>query len=116
MDNSSALGRLYAALGARTQIEAAEQLGVRQSALSDCKRRGNIVTGNVLEKAVMLSISVEWIQEGKLPMWNAALSTTKCNAGRYCLEACPALEYLQQAVRLISRCPYICKACEHNQP
>ena len=111
------LDRLFTALAARTQIEAAGLLGVRQSALSDCKRRGGIVTGSVLEKAAAIGISLEWIKHGTLPtrMYEADFEK-HCRVGRYCLKRCPALDALQQALRLVAYCPHICGACDHNPP
>lgn len=108
-DALTELERLYAALSVRTQVEAANILGVRQSAFSGGKR----VAGAVLESALRLGVSREWIQEGKLPMRIVkAPSLKKCEAGQYCLETCPALEAVQQAVRLIAHCPHICGACK----
>ena len=114
--NATELERLLFALSARTQVEAAEILEIRQSALSDCKRRGSIVTGKLLEQAVKAGVSRDWIKEGKTPMMQEMLPTTsKCSIGRYCLEVCPAMEAVQQALRLINRCPHICRGCEHKE-
>lgn len=116
-DTSTGLGRLFFALHARTQIETAGALGVRQSAFSDCKRRGNIVTGDVLEKAMAVGITTEWIREGNAPMRKRESgSSIKCSAERYCPKTCPALEIARQVVRLIEQCPYMCKACARARP
>lgn len=109
------LDRLFMALAARTQIEAADMLGVRQSVLSDSKRRGGVVTGDLLKTALTFGVSLEWITQVKPPMRiDEAGLEKKCRTGRYCLERCPALDALQQALRLASHCQYICGACEHN--
>ena len=114
--NATELERLLFALSARTQVEAAEILEIRQSALSDCERRGGIVTGKLLEQAVRAGVSRDWIKEGKTPKMQEILPpTSKCSLGRYCLEVCPAMEAVQQALRLINRCPHICRGCEHKE-
>ena len=111
--HTTELDRLLMALSAKTQMEAAKLLGVRQSQISDCKRQGSTVTGNLLEQAIKVGIRREWVKDGELPMQRET-SARRCIAGRYCLEVCPALEALQQAARLITSCPHICKACEHG--
>lgn len=112
--NNTELERLLIALSCRRQVDAAELLGVRENSLSDCKRRGGRVTGNLLEQALQAGIRREWIKEGEPPMRRAIDSKKECPAGKYCLESCPALEAVQQAVALIACCPHICAGCAHK--
>ncbi len=56
--------RLLSALHAGSQTVAASLLGVRPAILSDCKRRGMIVTRELLEKARAQGINPAWVQSG----------------------------------------------------
>lgn len=49
--------------------QAAEMLGVRMSQLSDCIRRGKIVTGLVLEAAKAKGINPDFIKSGTEPIY-----------------------------------------------
>ena len=49
--------------------QASEILDVRMSALSDCIRRGKIVTGPVLEAAEAKGINPDFIRSGKEPVY-----------------------------------------------
>lgn len=111
------LERLLIALSAKTHAQAASLLEVSQSCLSDCKRRGSVVTGKLLEQAIKIDISISWIKDGQLPMrlGEAAPKKQKCAVESYCLEVCPALEAVKTAVSLIAVCPHICKACNHKK-
>lgn len=107
------LDRLLAALDCQTQMRAAALLNVRQSKLSDCKRRGGIVSGDLLDNALTLGIRREWIKQGEKPMKEEYSFGKKCELGRYCLEVCPALEAAQKLVSLIAACSHICGACKY---
>ena len=56
--------RLLFALQVTTGVEAASLLGARQSLLSDCKRRGMVVTEKVLEHAEAKGINLEGVLHG----------------------------------------------------
>ena len=49
--------------------QASEMLNVRMSALSDCIRRGKIVTEPVLEAAKTKGINPDFIRSGKEPVY-----------------------------------------------
>lgn len=49
--------------------QASEMLDVRVSALSDCIRRGKIVTGPVLEAATAKGINPDFIRSGTEPVY-----------------------------------------------
>lgn len=108
------LDRLLVALDCQTQMRAAALLNIRQSKLSDCKRRGGIVSGDLLENALTLGIRQEWIKQGEKPMKEEYSFGKKCELGRYCLESCPALEAAQKVVSLIVACSHICEACKYR--
>ena len=56
--------RLLFALQVTTGVEAASLLEVRQSLLSDCKRRGMVVTEKVLEHAGAKGINLKGVARG----------------------------------------------------
>lgn len=109
------LDRLLTALSVQTHVEAAGILGIRRSVFSDSKRRGGIVAGTLLERALEFGIRHEWLKEGRLPMRREKSFVKKCPAGRYCTKVCPALEAVRRAAEFIAVCPHICGACEHNR-
>ncbi len=59
--------RVQLAMGTRTQFELADLFGIRQSAISDAKRRGKIPTDWLLFLVREKSINPEWILTGKGP-------------------------------------------------
>lgn len=56
--------RIKDVLGVRTQVQLAEQLGVRQSSISDAKRRCSIPDGWLLTIWRRTGYSPDWILEG----------------------------------------------------
>lgn len=59
--------RIYEATETRTQVGLAEMLGIRQSSISDAKRRGSIPHMWLLKIALDKGIHPEWIMTGKGP-------------------------------------------------
>ena len=58
------LGRIKSVLKARTQVELAEAIGVRQSSISDAKRRCSIPSDWLLTIWAKTGYSPAWIMEG----------------------------------------------------
>jgi hypothetical protein len=59
-----AMGRIRQVFGVRTQVELAERLGVRQSSISDAKRRCSIPAEWLLTIWRATGASPDWIMEG----------------------------------------------------
>lgn len=59
--------RIQSVTGVRTQAELAQVLGVKQSSISDAKRRGKIPPGWLLVLLRTHKIYPEWILDGKGP-------------------------------------------------
>jgi hypothetical protein len=65
MNISESLSRVFEATGTRTQVELADFLDIRQSSISDAKRRGSIPDNwlvTILRKA---NVNPEWILTGQ---------------------------------------------------
>lgn len=62
-----ALARVHEAMGTRTQIELAEGLGIRQSSISDAKRRGSIPFMWLVKVAIEKFIHPTWVLTGQGP-------------------------------------------------
>ncbi len=69
-DATTAYKRLLQALSVNTQVEAAKLLGVPQSLLSDCKRRGETVTESILSAAGRRGINPDWLRYGTFPIFS----------------------------------------------
>ncbi|CAK7015237.1 MAG: hypothetical protein DELT_02231 [Desulfovibrio sp.] len=61
------LERIKLITGKKTQLELADFLGIRQSAISDAKRRGKLPNGWLVVLMRVKSASPEWILTGKGP-------------------------------------------------
>ena len=59
------LTRIYKITGTKTQVELAEFLGVRQSAISDAKRRGSIPAKWLLTIWDKKKVSPDWVLTGE---------------------------------------------------
>ncbi|MEZ7197050.1 helix-turn-helix domain-containing protein [Pseudodesulfovibrio karagichevae] len=58
------MGRIMKELGVRTQVQLAEKIGVRQSSISDAKRRGSIPSDWLLRIWNETGVSPAWILDG----------------------------------------------------
>lgn len=63
------IARIHAAAGTRTQTELAGFLGIRQSSVSDAKRRSVIPAGWLLVLLQVRNTRPEWILTGKGPRY-----------------------------------------------
>ena len=101
--------RLLEALGARTQREAAELLRLTQSQLSDCKRKGGVLSPQVLQAALIgQDIAPGWILEGILPMRLSERRKEKQgDAACYRQGQCPATDLLEYVLRMVAHCPHL---------
>ncbi len=61
------LTRVFEAADCRTQMELADVLGIRQSSISDAKRRGVIPPEWLIKLLRTRGINPEWILTGKAP-------------------------------------------------
>ncbi|MDY6851161.1 MAG: S24 family peptidase [Thermodesulfobacteriota bacterium] len=66
---SQVLGRIKEATGARTQVELAEILGIRQSSISDAKRRSSIPSDWFLKLFRQYGLNPDWLAEDKGPRY-----------------------------------------------
>ena len=72
-----AFGRIKAVLGVRTQMQIAEKLGVRQSSISDAKRRCSIPAEWLLRIWRATGYSPDWILEGDDSMHRFAVPSNE---------------------------------------
>ena len=63
--DSSALSRVFEAAGCRTQSELADFLGVRQSSISDAKKRGSVPAVWLLTLLCKKWINPTWVLTGQ---------------------------------------------------
>lgn len=66
-DFDAQMERIRFITGVRTQVDLADFLGVRQSAVSDAKRRGKIPTDWLIAIMRVKNANPEWILTGKGP-------------------------------------------------
>ena len=59
------LARVFEAAGCRTQMELAAFLGIRQSSISDAKRRGVIPSDWLLTLLRLRGVNPEWVLSGE---------------------------------------------------
>jgi NTP pyrophosphatase (non-canonical NTP hydrolase) len=64
LDIDAAMARIQEATNTCTQVELAEVLNVRQSSISDAKRRGNVPAGWLLTLLTTRGINPAWITTG----------------------------------------------------
>jgi len=71
---STPLSRVFEAAGCRTQIELANLLGIRQSSISDAKKRNSIPAEWLVTLLRLRGVNPEWILSGDGPKFlsNAA--------------------------------------------
>ena len=70
---STPLSRVFDAAGCRTQIELANLLGIRQSSISDAKKRNSVPAEWLVTLLRLRGVNPEWILSGSGPKF---LSTT----------------------------------------
>jgi hypothetical protein len=63
------LDRIKKATGTRTQVELANLLGIRQSSISDAKRRGSVPADWYIKLYRSLGLNPEWLSDGMDPMY-----------------------------------------------
>ncbi|MGE4552848.1 MAG: helix-turn-helix domain-containing protein [Desulfovibrionaceae bacterium] len=64
-DYEAAMARIHSVLGTRTQVQVAEALGVRQSSISDARRRNSIPDSWLLTILRRHWVNPEWIRTGQ---------------------------------------------------
>ena len=69
----SALERVNEAAGCRTQAQLAEFLGIRQSSISDAKRRGAVPAEWLLKLLRHKGINPDWVLTGEGPRYMCPL-------------------------------------------
>lgn len=67
MSFSDVLGRIKEATGARTQVELATVLDIRQSSISDAKRRNSVPADWYMKLFRKYGLNPDWLAEGKGP-------------------------------------------------
>ncbi len=63
------LKRVFEAAGCRTQTELADFLGIRQSSISDAKKRGSVPAEWLLKLLLLKGINPAWIMTGQGAQW-----------------------------------------------
>lgn len=66
---NAAMARLHEVCGTRTQMQLAEFLGVRQSSISDAKRRQTIPDGWLINALRRTNVDPDWILTGIGERW-----------------------------------------------
>lgn len=61
--------RIRGATGVRTQVEIADVLGIRQSSISDAKRRGSVPADWYMKLFENHGLNPDWLKYGKGPMY-----------------------------------------------
>lgn len=62
--------RIKLALQVRTQVELAEKIKIKQSSISDAKRRRSIPTDWLIKLHDTYDLNIDWLRWGKGPMYN----------------------------------------------
>lgn len=65
--DKSAIFRVFEATGCHTQMELAELLGIRQSSISDAKRRNSVPADWLVKLLKLKGINPDWIETGLGP-------------------------------------------------
>ena len=63
------LKRVFEAAGCRTQTELADVLGIRQSSISDAKKRGSVPAEWLLKLLLLKGVNPVWIMTGQGAQW-----------------------------------------------
>ena len=67
--SASAMDRILAATGTKTQMQLAELLEVRQSSISDAKRRGSVPAPWLVTLLRTHNLNPDWVLTGEGPMY-----------------------------------------------
>lgn len=100
------LYRVFEATGCRTQTELADLLGIRQSSVSDAKRRGVIPADWLVTLLARKNINPAWILTGQAPRYLGPLEKTPVERVldfQVMLQSCPhefLLEELKKRLAL----------------
>lgn len=70
-ESTAQLARVFEAAGCRTQLELAAILDIRQSSISDAKRRGAIPSDWLIKLLCLRGINPTWIMDGIGPKFLA---------------------------------------------
>lgn len=70
------LARVFEAVGCRTQLELAAILDVRQSSISDAKRRGAIPSDWLIKLLYLRGVNPAWVKDGIGPKFLAPSGDT----------------------------------------
>ena len=97
------LARVFEAAGCRTQLELAAVLDIRQSSISDAKRRGVIPSDWLIKLLYLRGINPAWIRDGIGPKFLAP-SDNPADAN-YPYETFPPVRAVDaEIVRKVLRC------------
>lgn len=92
-DVEAAMTRIHEVTGTRTQVELAAWLDIRQSSISDAKRRKSIPDSWLLELAESAGIAPGWIRTGEGPRYLVASDTPgEVTPGHWTTPPAPAPE------------------------
>lgn len=80
-DPEARLRRVFEATGCRTQLELAKVLGVKQSSISDAKKRGSIPAEWLLKLLLRRGVHPAWVLTGQGPRRCLCLSHAQARAG-----------------------------------
>lgn len=69
LDTRTPLARVYEAAACRTQSELAAILGIRQSSISDAKKRGAVPAEWLLKLLLLKGINPVWVLTGQGSQW-----------------------------------------------
>ena len=69
MNITAAMERVQQATGAKSQMALAHILGIRQSSISDAKRRGSLPDAWLLKLFRQFDLNPDWITEGQQPQY-----------------------------------------------
>lgn len=83
----AAMTRLHETCGTRTQVDLAEFIGVRQSSISDARRRRNIPDSWLLTVMRRTGADPDWLLRGTGPRWRLLSEDFKRPVDREVVEA-----------------------------
>ncbi len=102
------MGRIRLATGKRTQAELADFLGIRQSSISDARRRGKIPPGWLVTLVRLQNVHPEWVLTGKgacyafVPLESSEADGPADRAAAAALRRLPARMLADELVRRIA--------------
>lgn len=115
-DFEKAMSRIFEATGTRTQVELADVLGVRQSSISDAKRRKSLPDSWLISLLLRDGINPKWILSGTEPQQldQACILTDNPAAGDAHLEQLFQRIY-QRLCESRGRTPKFCENTEQGR-